>query len=234
MTPAVISSGDSATADIAAAGPAHADTSCSGIVPADIAHAGIAAAESCPPHRPSPLVRTEEAMLAATLTMTYLGPAKVLAAAGNRARLEVLDEPIWAVLALASPYRPAAGDLVLAIAQAGAWYVIGVIEGQGKTMLSVPGDLEISAPRGRIEISAARGVRLKSAEVSLVADRLEVAARSVFERFGEATRWVKAAFQLRAGRMRTCVEQDYDLMADRIVQRAEHDVRIDGSKIHLG
>ena len=173
-------------------------------------------------------------MFAAVETMTYLGPARVISATSERAKLEVFDERVWAVMTLAGPYQPEADDVVLTIAQAGAWYVIGVIKGKGKTTLTVPGDLEIRAPRGRIELSAAKGVRVKSVEVSIVADRLEVAARSAFERFGEATRWVKEAFQLRAGRVRTCVEEDYDLTADRILQRAEHDVRIDGSKIHLG
>jgi hypothetical protein len=56
----------------------------------------------------------------------------------------------------------------------------------------------------------------------------------VFERFTEATRWVEEAFQLRAGRLRTRVDGDYDLAADRIRATAEHDVKIDGSKIHLG
>lgn len=137
-------------------------------------------------------------------------------------------------MALAAPYRPEIDDVVLAISQDGACYVIGVIKGKGRTTMTVLGDLDICAPRGRIELSAANGVRLKSAEVTIVADRLEVLARSVFERFGEVTRWVKGAFQLRAGRVRTRVEEEYDVGADRILQRARHDVKIDGQKIHLG
>ena len=173
-------------------------------------------------------------MLAAIETIQYLGPARVAAVAGSRVKLEIFDERVWAVMALAAPYRPEIDDVVLAISQADACYVIGVIKGKGKTTLTVPGDLDICAPRGRIELSAANGVRLKSAEVSIVADRLEVLARSAFERFGEVTRWVKGAFQLRAGRVRTHIETEYDICAERILQRARKDVKIDGQKIHLG
>jgi Protein of unknown function (DUF3540) len=173
-------------------------------------------------------------MLAAVETMSYLGPAKVLLSTPGRVKLHVFEDKVWAVMALAGPYQPAVGDTVLTIAQAGAWYVIGVIDGKGKSTLTVPGDLRIEAPQGRIELSAAKGIRVKSDEVSIVAGRWNVSARSAIERLGEATRWVKGAWQVRVGRMRTCVRDDYDLQAERILQRAEQDVRIDGSKINLG
>jgi hypothetical protein len=173
-------------------------------------------------------------MLATLEATTYLGPARVLAAAGNRAKLELPDAHIWAIVALGSAYQPVVDDVVLAIGQNGAWYVIGIIQGRGKTTLNVPGDLEIRAPRGAIELSAAKGVNVKSPEVTIATGKLELVARSIFEQFSEATRWVKEAFQLRAGRMRTRVDGDFDLGAERILERAEHDVKIDGSKIHLG
>ena len=167
-------------------------------------------------------------------TTSYLGPARVLSIGGNRAELEVQNDHVWATVALGGPYQPAVDDVVLAIAQAREWYVIGVIRGRGTTTLTVPGDLAIRAPRGGIELTAARGVTVKSAEVIIVARRLELIARSVFERFTDATRWITGAFQFRAGRVRTRVDGDYDLVADRILEVAENDVKIDGSKIHLG
>jgi hypothetical protein len=173
-------------------------------------------------------------MLANLEATSYLGPARVLAAAGNRAKLELPDEHAWAIVAVGMMYQPAVDDVVLAIGNGGAWYVIGVIQGKGQTTLTVPGDLAIRAPRGRIELSAATGVAMKSAEVSITAGKIELLARSVFERFQEATRWVAETFQLRAGRFRTRVEGDYDLGANRIQERAEGAVMIDGSKIHLG
>jgi hypothetical protein len=165
---------------------------------------------------------------------TRLGPARVLQAAGRRVQLELPDEAVWAVMALAYPYQPAPGDTVLAVGQDGDWYVIGVLSGAGTTTLTVPGDLAIRAPRGAIEITAAKGVRVKSPVVEVIAHRLEHAAKSVMERFGRATRWVREELQVRAGRLRTRVDSTYDLRAERVLARAEDDVKIDGRQIDLG
>lgn len=165
---------------------------------------------------------------------TYLGPAEVVRVAPGRVQIDLPDDQPWAQLALAFPYQPAVGDSLLVVGQDEAWYVIGVLRGAGKTSLTVPGDLDIRAPQGRIEMSAGGGVTIRGPLVRLVAEKLEVAARSVFERFVEATRWVRGAWQLRAGRMRTRVEETYRLQAGRIVEHAEEDVKIDGQKIHLG
>src|SRR5258708_5414385 len=89
---------------------------------------------------------------------TYLGPARVREVVGNRVRLEFPDELPWALLALAYPYQPAPGDTVLAAGQGANWYVIGVLQGTGKTKLMVPGDFEVLAPKGRISLFAGKGV----------------------------------------------------------------------------
>ena len=183
------------------------------------------------------MLTENEPIANANLTLdqsTYLGPVRVRQVAGNRVQLEFPDELPWASMALAYPYRPSVGDTVLAAGQGQNWYVIGVLQGIGKTTLMVPGDFEVLAPRGRIRLIAGKGVQLKSAEVKITADKLELVARRVMEQFAEATRWIKGAFQLRASRVRTEVENDYQVKAKRIIERAEGDVRIDGNKIHLG
>jgi hypothetical protein len=165
---------------------------------------------------------------------TYLGPARVRQFAGNRVQLEFPDELPWALLALAFPYEPAPGDIVLAAGQGHTWYVIGVLQGAGKTTFSVPGDFEILAPRGRIHLLAGKGFQLKSPEVRITAGKLELVARRVFERFENAARWVKQTLQVRAGRVRTDVDKEYRVRAGRIIERAHEDVTIDGNKINLG
>jgi hypothetical protein len=165
---------------------------------------------------------------------TQLGPARVVRAAGPRVQIERPDEIVWAVSALAFPYEFVAGDEVLAIGQGRSWYVIGLLRGSGKTSFTAPGDLELRAPRGKIDLISGEGVRIQSPDVAITAKRLELAANTVFERFVSATRWIKDAWQLRAGRIRTRVDATYDLKAERIVERAEADVKIDGQKIHLG
>ena len=163
-----------------------------------------------------------------------LGPARVLKAAGQRVLVELGDEEVWAQMALAYPYQPAPHDVLLTIRQQDDCYVIGVLQGQGVTSLVVPGDLSFQAPRGVIRLSAGHGVEIKSDQVRITANKLELFARSVLERFTVATRWVREAFHLRAGRVRTTVDAEYRLHAGRLVERAEADVKIDGEKIHLG
>jgi hypothetical protein len=173
-------------------------------------------------------------MMLALEQTTYLGPARVLRAAGGRVQLELPDEVAWAAVAVAFPYQVVEGDAVLAIGRSGAWYVIGVLNGCGPTTLVVPGNLSIQAPHGRIELTAMGGIDLTSPTVTVTAGRLELMAKSAIERFGRAARWVRGAFQLRAGRWRTHVDGRYGLKAQRIVARAVGAVKIDGDQIHLG
>jgi hypothetical protein len=165
---------------------------------------------------------------------TFVGPAKVLQAANNRVQLEFPDQLPWATLALAFPYQVSAGDVVLAIGQGENWYVIGVIQGIGKTRLIVQGDFEVLAPTGSIRLVAGRGVLLKSPVIKILGTKVELIARRMFERFTDATRVVKGLFQLRADRIRAEAARDYRVNANRIIERAEDEVIIDGTKIHLG
>ncbi len=167
-------------------------------------------------------------------TTTFLGPARVAQVKGVSLRLTLPDGEVPAILATSYPYQPVEGDLVLAIGQEDAYYVIGVIQGKGKCTFLVPGDLEFKAPKGKIDLSSSRGIRLQSPDVMIKAKKLDLFAESVRERFGDACRWVKGGFQLRAGRVRQKIEGKYSIKAERIVERADKDVKIDGKKINLG
>ncbi len=167
-----------------------------------------------------------------TDTATYLGPATVEEIVGNRILLRLPDREGWAQLALSFPYEPRAGDVVLVIGEEDL-FVIGVITGRGKSDFRVPGDLNLEAG-GSVNISGSRGINLESPEISLTADRLEMTAKTVYERFIRGYRWVKSVFQTRAGRMRTIVDSQYNLRAGSISETAQRNVRIDGKQIHLG
>jgi hypothetical protein len=180
------------------------------------------------------LIENEQSTHVALEQSTYLGPARVHRVTGSQIQLEFPDELPWATLALAYPYRPAVGDTVLAAGQGQNWYVIGVLQGTGKTTLMVPGDFEVLAPKGRINLIAGKGFCVKSPDVKITAGNLELVAKRISEHFSDATRWVKNAWKIRAGRVRTEAEADYQVKARRIIERAEEDVRIDGEKIHLG
>ncbi len=166
-------------------------------------------------------------------TTTYLGPARIVETAASYVRLALPDQEVTATLALSSPHRPAVGDVVLAIGHEEKFYVLGVIVGTAKKVFTAPGDLAFRA-RGKIDFVATEGVRISSARVTVQAGKLELVARSVVERFGDVWRRIKGVFQSRAGRVRHVVDGSYNVKAERIVERATKDVKIDGEKINLG
>ena len=139
-----------------------------------------------------------------TETGTRLETSRVVEVEGPRLRLTIGD----ATLALPY-YRPVPGDRVVTIFDGGSRFVIGVTEARG--------DIELRA----------RTIRLR-------ADRIEVAAERIVETFAEAYRWVRGLFQIRSKRERHLVDEDYRVSAGRVVERAKGEVKIDGSKIHLG
>lgn len=166
-----------------------------------------------------------------TDTDTYLGAATVAEIDGDRVRIEVPDGSAWARLALAYPYRPEAGDVVLAIGQ-GEYFIIGVLVGRGQTVLDVPGKLRLRAED--VEIVGTREIQLRSPSVTVKAGKLCTIARLAVEKLGDSYRWVRGVLRTRAGRARTEVASTYRVTADRIVERAVGDVKIDGRQIKLG
>jgi len=167
-------------------------------------------------------------------TTTYLGPARVLELRESHVQVELPDGPTSATLATGA-YRPAPGDLVLAIgSDESGYYVIGVLQGTGAVTITSPGDLNLIAANGAISLVSTRAVALKSPAIRLHANRLDVAARAMFERCSTAYTWIKDHFQLRTGRMRTTVHDSYHVSAERIVEKAKKDVTIDGESINLG
>jgi len=164
-----------------------------------------------------------------------LRPGRIIAVEGGHVVLAMeTDAPVRARLALAQSYAPVPGDEVLAIGQADAWYVIGLLAGTGATTFVAPGNIELAAPRGRIDLVARDGVTIRSGLVDIVAEKLQLTAHDLFERLGELTQWVAGAVHHRFGRVRSHVEGDYDLKAGRITELADEDVTIDGRRIYLG
>ena len=171
-------------------------------------------------------------MREAVATGTCLEPARIVARAGSKWQVALAERLALASLALAIPYEPEPGDLVLVIGTE-ELYVIGVLQGTGKTVLSVGGDLEVRAS-GRLRLVGGTDVQIASPRVEIRADRLEMAIGTVFERIIDCYRWVKGLSQVTAGRVRTVVQETATLHAARIVERAKKDVSIDGERIRLG
>ncbi len=167
-----------------------------------------------------------------TQTETYIGPAVVTLVARERVRISLPGREEWARLALAYPYQPQRGDVVLALG-GDELFVVGVLEGKGPVRLSFPGDVEISAG-GDLRLRAGRGMELSGPGVVVKTDRFELIARVAFSTVLRAYLRVKEALCVQAGSARTTVDGHYTLRARGINQRADDDVRIDGRQIHLG
>jgi hypothetical protein len=168
-------------------------------------------------------------------TGLHLGPATVSRTAGRRVQLrrEGQEAEEWAELALAFPYQPAPGDVVLVVAQERA-YVIGVLQGRGPSVLAFPGDVTLSAPKGAVHIDAAKGVTVNAPAVEMRAETIEFEATTLTQRIESAFQWVKDLLQVRAGRSRTVVDGTSHQLAERTFIRSEKETKVDGEKIYLG
>jgi hypothetical protein len=169
-------------------------------------------------------------------TGLYLGPATVTRALGRKAlvrRPEGIEET-WAELALAYPYQPAPGDLVLVVAQEERSYVIGVLQGRGPSVLSFPGDVTLSAPQGSLHLDAGKTVTLSAPEVEVRAETVDLEAKTMSQRLENAYQWVKDLLQVRAGRSRAVVDGTHHQLAERTFIRSEKETKVDGEKIYLG
>ena len=165
----------------------------------------------------------------------YLGPATVCRTSGRRVLVRRPEETEgWADLALAFPYQPQPGDLVLVAAQEDRSYVIGVIQGRGPVVLPFPGDVTLSAPDGALRLMAGKGVSVESPTFEVRADAVEIEATSMTQRFENACQWVKGLFELRAGRSRVVVEGTSHQVAERTIIRSDKETKIDGDKIYIG
>lgn len=167
-----------------------------------------------------------------TNTALGLGPATVMETVADRVRLDRGGREAWAQLALAHPYQPEPGDLVLAIGEEEV-YVIGVLLGRGKISFQVQGDLELRAT-GRVTLVSGEEVVTQAPRVTVQADSVETVASSSVERLETKQAWISDAMQTNAGRVRTVVEKDATLHAREIVETAEREVKIDGRQILLG
>jgi len=164
----------------------------------------------------------------------YLGPALVMNTKARLILLGLSEGEVWAFNAVAFPYTPHVGDRVLAIGREDSYYVIGVLCASGKTTFTAPGDIEFRAPHGQIDMVSSEAVHIRSPEMKVISHSIEFAARSLVEKYENAKRWVKHALTLRAGSARTVVDSTYKVRAQRIVEQAKGEVKIDGDKIHLG
>ncbi len=166
---------------------------------------------------------------------TQLGPATVVAVDARDVQVELESGAIVsAALALASPYEPSVGDVVLVIGREERSWVIGVLQGTGRTVLSFDGDVELRSNDGTLRLGAGRAVEIDAPEVATHASKVLVVAESVVERVVSLTQRVRDLLSVHVGKRHETVDGATLTQAKSATFVTQDDVKINGKTIHLG
>jgi hypothetical protein len=164
----------------------------------------------------------------------YLGPGVVRVVRPHEVELERDDGAlVVAEMALAFPYRPAVGDVLLVVGKDRASYVIGVLRGAGRTTLALPGDVELRA-EGSLTLSGDRGVHVRGDEVTLTTPKLRVVAGAVSQTFTSLWQRVTSLLSVHAAETHTIVDGASVTRAKSATLLTEETATINGREIHLG
>jgi hypothetical protein len=165
----------------------------------------------------------------------YLGPAVVTAVDPHEVEVSLKDgDKARAVMALASPYAPAPGDVVLVIGNQDGHYVIGVLHGTGKAVLEFQGDVDVRAVGGVLRLAGDRGVEVAAPEVSMQAGTLRVIAGAVVQKFTSIRQRVTELLSVHAGETHTVVDGSAYAQSKRATMLTEDKMTINGKEIYLG
>ena len=164
----------------------------------------------------------------------YLGPAEVIEVAGAEITVRIgPDREVPAALALAYPYQPAVGDLLLVIGE-DDHYVIGVLHGRGTAELAFNSDVTLRALDGRLDLVGDRGVRIQGPELEIRTGMLRMLADRVYQNYNQMTQRVRKLFSFRAGTAHSSVDGTSLSKARTTKILSEEKVSINGRQIHLG
>lgn len=165
----------------------------------------------------------------------YLGPATVLDDDGPDIRVELPDgTAARATPAFVIPYEPATGDVLLVITKGASAYAIGVLHGQGRTVLALPGDVEVRAEGGALRFYGEKGVEIAGPEVTIQTDRLRMIAGSVTQKFTSLVQRVRELWTAQAKEIHTVAEESHLTKARSASVLTEETMTINGKQIHLG
>ena len=166
----------------------------------------------------------------------YLGPGEVVEAHPDnvRVRLPSSDLEVEARMALAIPYEPKRGDVLLVIGRDRDYYVIGVLAGSGRTLLSFQGDVHLEAVGGELALSGDRGVTVRGPEVSVESERVSMFGDALVQKFASVLQRVTSGFRTHAGEVQTLVDGPSITQANSAAIQTEKSVVINGREIHLG
>ncbi|WP_437592151.1 DUF3540 domain-containing protein [Sorangium sp. So ce1000] len=171
----------------------------------------------------------------AALPREYLGPGQVTATEGGAIAVELPGgQRVGVEMALALPYEPALGDTLLVIGRAESYYAIGVLHGQGRTVLSLQGDVALHAREGALSLSGDRGVEIRGPELEVQAGKIRMVADAVVQRFTSMVQRVSALLSVQASESHTVVEKTAFTKAKNATILTEETVTVNGKQILLG
>lgn len=172
--------------------------------------------------------------LAAGSAVTYLGPATVVEGSRAELTIDVAGKRGTARLALAVPYEPVPGDVLLVIGGPAGHWAIGVIDGAGRTAIAVPGDLDIRAIGGTLRLAGDKGVEVEGDAIELRSKKLTAIAGAVVEKFTTVYQRVTEMLSVRAGQRHTVVDGASLEKSKSATILTEETVSINGKQVHLG
>lgn len=165
----------------------------------------------------------------------YLGPAEVESLRGATPMVVLpTGGCVRAEMALAFPYAPEPGDVLLVIGKGGAHYVIGVLEAKGQVSLRFQGDVSLHAVGGTLDLVADERVRVRSPEVELTAEKLRVVADSVIQKATSVYQRVREVLSVHAGERTEHIEGNAHTAAASSTLVTRGVVTINGKQVHLG
>lgn len=164
-----------------------------------------------------------------------LGPAEITRVSPHEVEVRLKTGALArATLALGYPYEPRPGDVVLVIGDAEGHYVIGVLHGTGRSVLELPGDVDLRAVNGVLRLSGDKGVEITSPEVSIQAGKLQVIAETAVQRFASLCQRVADLLSVHAGQRHTVIEGSSHEQAKSATLLTEEKMTINGKAIYLG
>lgn len=166
-----------------------------------------------------------------------LGPSRVVAFEGPDVVVEISEGVTrTAKLAMAFPYRPVIGDLLLVIAERGQpeAYVIGVLAPSGRTSLEFTGDVDVRAVGGSLRLAGDRGVQIEAPSLDVAAREVRVVAQKLVQSCSSILQRAKDLFTVEAKEVHQLVEGDLLSRSKSATLVAEEKVVFNGKQIHLG
>ena len=165
----------------------------------------------------------------------YMGPATVTRVDGPRIVAKRSDGlEVEVELALALPYEPAQGDVLLLVGGREGNYAFGVIHGRGKASFAIEGDIDLHAVGGELRLTGDQGIVMHSPAVEIVSDKMKVFADSAVHKVTSLYQHVRELWSMKAEKAHIAVSDEIHQRSRSATVLTEEVMSFNGKQIHLG